>query len=75
MMDRNDKSVRKNRDGQYRVYFVAKNSDPSFEARYTTAVDAKDYIQRRGGYLCWEDFETKEEAQRFFEEKRGEIWW
>ena len=68
-------TIRKDRNGQYRVWSAYKDNDPSFERRYATATDAKDYIKRRGGYLVYDEFDSKETAEAFLSEKKGEIWW
>ena len=68
-------SIRKDTNGKYRVWCVWKKSDSTFEVRYATRTLAKDYTDRRGGYIGWEEFDSKESAEAFLAEKQGEIWW
>lgn len=64
--------------GKYRVYWVEhlNHHNGMSEVRYSTKVDAKDYIIRMGCYdWGWEEFDNKEEAQAWLDECRGCLWW
>lgn len=66
--------VRRVKSGVFRVYEVHRTSD-DLEVRYAKRCDAEAFIQRCGGYLIWEDFEYRHDAQRYLTEKLGFIWW
>lgn len=64
--------VKKISNGKYRVYY-SWNGRTEREVRFAKKMDAKDFIIREGGYLCWEDFESEADAQRFLEEKEHDV--
>lgn len=66
--------VKKIKTGAYRVYSVWTNRDQC-EVRYAKKDDAQVFQMHRGGYLGWEDFNNREDAQAYLDEKQGAIWW
>ena len=66
--------VKKINTGAYRVYIVWIGRE-NLEVRYAKKCDAEDFQIRKGGYIGWEDFSDRDEAQAFLNEKQGTIWW
>ena len=66
--------VKKIKGGIYRVY-GSYNERTHTEVRYASRANAENYILRRGGYLVSMDFTDREEAQKYLNEKAGQIWW
>lgn len=66
--------VRKSGFGTYRVYSVLQDHE-TVETRYAKKCDAVHYTVNCGGCVYHTDFTDKEEAQRYLDEKAGNIWW
>lgn len=66
--------VKKISGGIYRVYGVHRTKD-DFEVRYAKKSDAESFMHRCGGYLIWQDFEDRLDAQKYLTENLGFIWW
>lgn len=66
--------VKKVNNGMYRVYCVWIGR-LDLEVRYAKKSDAEHFIVHEGGYLGWEDFEDRTDAQRYLTKKLGFIWW
>ena len=66
--------VKKISGGIYRVYGVYRTSD-DLEVRYAKKSDAESFMCHYGGYLIWDDFEDRYDAQKHLTEKLGFIWW
>lgn len=61
---------------KYRVYYCYSEKENKDSGRYTTLADANDYCSRcPRSYVCWKDFDTREQAIEYLNANKGDIWW
>ena len=82
-MRNSELKVRKDKYGKYNVWVVYKwagewpNCYEVEEAngRYGKKADAVDYCLRKGGHVCYVDFDSKADALDFLAANLGRVWW